>query len=126
MVLVSQIKNNKLAILEGRTEDIEILSKTIKTMPNFFPDILDQFGYQLVQNKDREEMWSIHFPNGTGAQHIYNLHDLRTELRKIVEVNSQSMVVEGKSGTKTCPSCNLINSVAAARCDCGYNFTKRC
>ena len=109
-----------MLIFEGRMDNIEIFTKTLKTMPTFFPNILGQFGYNLVQNKDREKQWSIHLPNGTGIKHVYNIFDLKIEITKIVVNNKK--VVDVNSGTKMCPSCGLVNSVAATQCDCGNNF----
>lgn len=84
--------SKRMLIFEGRTDDIEVFSKTLKTMPNFFPKLLNQFGYKLVHSKDKEELWSIYFPNGIGVRSVYNLYDLRTEIRKIVENNP--MIIE--------------------------------
>jgi uncharacterized membrane protein YhaH (DUF805 family) len=83
--LASQKLAKKFLTFEGRTDDIFIFKKTIETMPTFFPKILDKFGYKLVQNKDREEMWSIHLPSGSETKMVYDLFDLRKEIRKIVE-----------------------------------------
>lgn len=116
----SRKKSNQMLIFEGRMDNIEIFTKTLKTMPTFFPNILGQFGYNLVQNKDREKQWSIHLPNGTGIKHVYNIFDLKIEITKIVVNNKK--VVDVNSGTKMCPSCGLVNSVAATQCDCGNNF----
>jgi len=82
--LNSQDKAKRMSIFEGRTDNIEIFINTLNDMPTFFPNILDQFGYKLVHSKDKEELWSIYFPNGTGVRRVYNLYDLRTEIRKIV------------------------------------------
>jgi len=90
----------KLLAVEGKTDDIRIFQKTIDTMPNFFPKILDQFGYKLVHSKDKEELWSIHSPSGTGVRHVYDLFDLRKEIRKIVINSSDSGGVVKNSGTK--------------------------
>ena len=83
--LASQKLAKKFLAFEGRTDDIFIFKKTIETMPTFFPKILDKFGYKLVQNKDKQEMWSIHLPNESGTKMVYDLFDLRKEIRKIVE-----------------------------------------
>jgi hypothetical protein len=83
--LASQKLAKKLLAFEGRTDDIFAFKKTIETMPTFFPKILDKFGYKLVQDQDRQEKWSIHLPSGTGVQYVYNLLDLRIEIRRILE-----------------------------------------
>lgn len=112
--LESKDKAKRMLIFEGRTDNIEIFKETLHTMPNFFPNILNHFGYKLVHNKDRQEMWSIHFPNEVGAKHVYNLFDLRTELRKIVINNSDT---DGKNNNGKndqtiheiqCSLCNTI------------------
>jgi uncharacterized membrane protein YhaH (DUF805 family) len=74
----------KLLVAKGKTDNMEIFKQTLESMPTFFPKILDKFGYKLVKNKNRQEMWSIHLPTGTGVQHVYNLFDLRTEIRRII------------------------------------------
>jgi len=75
----------KLLVAKWKTDNMEIFKETLDTMPNFFPKLLDQFGYKLVQNKDKQEMWSIHLPSGTGTQMVYNLHDLRIQVSNILE-----------------------------------------
>jgi hypothetical protein len=79
----------KMSILEGRADSIEEFRDALEGMPDFFPKILDQYGYSLVQNENRPEMWSINFPNDTGTRHVYNLYDLRLEIIKIVEDNNK-------------------------------------
>jgi hypothetical protein len=105
--LASQKMAKKFLVLEGRTDDIEIFKEALDTMPTFFPKILDKFGYKLVQNKDRQEMWSIHLPSGTGVQHVYNLFDLRTEIRRIV--------VKKEKKTWKC-DCGAVTKEALSNC----------
>ncbi len=106
-ILDSQKKSERMLIFEGRTDDIEIFKETLDTMPTFFPNILNQFGYTLVQDKNRKEMWSINFQSGTGAKHIYNLYDLRTEIEKIV--------VKEEKKTWKC-DCGAETEVAFSNC----------
>jgi len=70
--------------------DIQENAKSVKVreVEVFFMDHIEKFGYKLIQNKDRDEMWAIHYPNGTGIKYTYSLDDLMTELSKIVKQNT--------------------------------------
>jgi uncharacterized RDD family membrane protein YckC len=74
----------KLAAFEGKCDGIEIFKESLSKNPGFFSKILGKYGYKIIQNQNRPEMWSIQFPNGRGAKHVYNLYDLRSEIKKIV------------------------------------------
>ena len=76
-------KEQRRLILESKTDPIEDFGKILKEHPNFFPEIIKKDGYNLVQNKDRPEMWT--FKKGTSVKHVYNLHDLRSEIVRIIE-----------------------------------------
>jgi hypothetical protein len=82
---IEKEKDFKLSILKGKADSIEDFSKTLKERPDFFPGILKQYGYSLIQNINRPEMWTFRLPNGTGVKNTYNIYELRTEIIKIIE-----------------------------------------
>jgi uncharacterized RDD family membrane protein YckC len=108
----------KLLVAKGKTDNMEIFKETLDTIPNFFPKILDKFGYKLVQNQDRQEMWSLHLPSGTGVQYVYNLYDLRTEIRNILE-NS----IKAFNNKIICPICKTSMYISGKSCSkCGLQL----
>lgn len=70
-------------ILAGRADSTESFNKTLIEHPYFFPDLLDKYGYWLIEDSD-ERRWILRSPD-ENVKYVYNLEDLRSEIITIIE-----------------------------------------
>lgn len=70
-------------ILAGRADSTENFSKALIEHPDFFPNLLDKYGYFLFEDTDKRK-WILRDPD-RNFKDVYNLEDLRVEIIKIIE-----------------------------------------
>lgn len=70
-------------ILAGRADSAENFSKALIEHPDFFPNLLDKYGYFFFEDKEKQR-WILR-DQDRNFKDIYNLEDLRLEIIKIIE-----------------------------------------
>jgi len=70
-------------ILKGRAENTENFNKALIEHPDFFPDLLDKYGYWFLEDTD-ERRWILR-DQEKNLKYVYNLEDLRSEIINIIE-----------------------------------------